>query len=146
MTTYGSHGDFLCNHCDYPGSPSDCISLTTQVLTGSTHLTIPNLVKSTNFSVCSIYRLVVSQERLKHLNKTNLNSVWPSGTIWWHRFESTWAQVLACCLTTHNYMSQCWLIISEVQWQSLEDSFTWAASAMHQSVKLAWKLLLWDLI
>ena len=44
-----------------------------------------------------------------------LNSLWPSGTIWCWRSGSTLAQVMACCLmATSHYLSQCWLIISEV--------------------------------
>ena len=38
---------------------------------------------------------------------------------------STLAQVMACCLTApSHYLSQCWLIICEVQWHSSEGSVT----------------------
>ena len=43
-------GNFLGNHCDYFGSPSDCIYLIIQLVTGFTHLTVLNLVKLTPFS------------------------------------------------------------------------------------------------
>ena len=47
------------------------------------------------------------------------NSLWPSDTIWQHRYESTLVQILACCQTAPNhYLNQCWLIISEVLWHS----------------------------
>ena len=49
----------------------------------------------------------------------HINSLWPSDTIWWQRSGSTLTQVMACCLTTpSHYLSQCWLIISGVQWHS----------------------------
>ena len=50
-----------------------------------------------------------------------VNSLWPSDTIWRHRSGSTLAQVMACCLTApSHYLNQCWLIISKVLWHSLE--------------------------
>ena len=51
----------------------------------------------------------------------DFNSLWPSDAIWWHRSGSTWAQLLACCLTApSHYLNQCWLIISKVP-----VAFTW---------------------
>ena len=45
----------------------------------------------------------------------SVNSLRPSDAIWWHRSESTLAQVMACCLTApSHYLNQCWLIISKV--------------------------------
>ena len=45
-------------------------------------------------------------------------------TIWWQRFGSTLVQVMACCLTASSqYLGQCWLIISNVQWHSSEGNF-----------------------
>ena len=54
-----------------------------------------------------------------------VNSLWPSDAIWWQRYESTLAQVMACCLMapSHN-MNQHWLIISEVKWHSHQGNFT----------------------
>ena len=50
---------------------------------------------------------------------SEINSLWPSDVIWWQRSGSTLAQVMASCLTApSNYLNQCWLIISEVQWHS----------------------------
>ena len=58
------------------------------------------------------------------------NSLWPSDAIWQHRSGSTLAQVMACCLTApSHYLNQCWLIISEVRWQSPEDNFTITATS-----------------
>ena len=45
------------------------------------------------------------------LSPKRVNTLWPSDTIWWQRSGSTSAQVMACCLTTPNYLDQ-WLIIS----------------------------------
>ena len=43
--------------------------------------------------------------------------------IWRDRYETTLAQVMACCLTApSHYLNQCWLIIKDhegVQWQSM---------------------------
>ena len=40
-----------------------------------------------------------------------VNSSWPGDDMWWHRFESTLAQVMVWCLTAPNhYLSQWWLI------------------------------------
>ena len=51
-------------------------------------------------------------------------------TIWWHRFGSTLAQVMACCLMApSHYLNQYWLINSKVQWQSSEGNFKWNTSA-----------------
>ena len=37
--------------------------------------------------------------------------VWPSDAIWWHRYGSTLAQVIACFLTApSHYLNQCWFI------------------------------------
>ena len=45
--------------------------------------------------------------------------------IWRQRSGSTFAQVMACCLTApSHYLNQCRLIISEVQWHSYQGNFT----------------------
>ena len=65
-----------------------------------------------------------------------INSLWPSHTIWRHRLRSTLVQVMARCLTaSSHYLNQCWLIISEVQWHSLLGQFLkrWLK---HQSLNL----------
>ena len=50
------------------------------------------------------------------------DSLWPSDAIWWHRSRSALAEVMAGWLTAPgHYLNQCWLIISKVQWHSLED-------------------------
>ena len=41
-----------------------------------------------------------------------VNSLWPSDTIWRQRSGSTLAQVMACCLmAASHYQNQCWLFI-----------------------------------
>ena len=86
----------------------------------------------------------------KCMNGTKIqgvNSLWPSDTIWRHRSGSTLAQVRACCLTApSHYLNQCWLIISEVQWQSHEGNITRDTSAMnYQILNLACKfLIIWN--
>ena len=64
-----------------------------------------------------------------------INSLWPSDAIWQHISESTLAQVMACCLMApSHYLNQCWLIISEVLWQSPRGNFTRYTSATnHQN-------------
>ena len=48
-----------------------------------------------------------------------IDSLWPSDAKWWQRHVSTLAQVMVCFLMApSHYLSQCWLIISKVQWQS----------------------------
>ena len=55
----------------------------------------------------------------------NINTLWPSDAIWWHRSGSTLAQVMACCLMApSHYLNQCWLIISKVQWHLSQGNFT----------------------
>ena len=61
-----------------------------------------------------------------------VNSLRPSDAIWRHRSGSTLAQVMACCLTApSHYLNQCWLIVSEVQWQSPGSNFTRDISVMN---------------
>ena len=44
--------------------------------------------------------------------------------IYWHGSWSTLAHVMACCLMVPSpYLNQCWLITSDVQWQSSEGNF-----------------------
>ena len=56
-----------------------------------------------------------------------VNSLGPNDDIWRQRYESTLAQVMACCLTaTSHYLNQCWLIISKIQLHSSDGN-------LHQS-------------
>ena len=65
------------------------------------------------------------------LRAQDINSLWPSDTIWQHKSESTLVKVMACCLTApSHYLNQCWLIISEVQWHPSESNFTRDASVI----------------
>ena len=53
-----------------------------------------------------------------------LNPLWPSDAIWRHRYWSTLAQVMACCLTAPSlYLNQCWLTISTDQWHLSKGNF-----------------------
>ena len=62
---------------------------------------------------------------------TPLYSLWPSDPIWWHRSESTLAQVMAWChQAPSNYLNQCWHLISEVLWHLPERKFTVIAQAI----------------
>ena len=67
---------------------------------------------------------------------SQFNSLWPSDSIWQQRSGSTLAQVMAWCLTApSHYLNQCWLIISEVQWQLYEGNFARDASTInHQNL------------
>ena len=68
----------------------------------------------------------ISSNCLGLVNPRPINSLRPSDAIWQHRSGSKLAQVMARChqATSHyhqatsHYLSQCWLIISEVLWQS----------------------------
>ena len=52
-------------------------------------------------------------------NQNQINSLWPGDAPWRHGTRSTLAQVMACCLTApSHYLNQCWLIVSEVPWDS----------------------------
>ena len=54
-----------------------------------------------------------------------INSLLPSDTIWWHRFRSPLALLMACCLKPLSHcLNQCWLIISEILWHSHKGNFT----------------------
>ena len=62
----------------------------------------------------------ILQSNIPLYNKSYFNSLWPCDRIWWHRSESTLAQVMAWCLQAANHcLRQCWLITSGVLWHSL---------------------------
>ena len=49
------------------------------------------------------------------------NGLSPGDAIWWNRSWSTFAQLMACCLTAPNhYPNQCWLTINEILWHSFQ--------------------------
>ena len=61
--------------------------------------------------------------RYIYIIKGEINSLWPSDTIWRYRSRSTLAQEIACCLTApSHYLTLCWLIFSKVLWLSSEGS------------------------
>ena len=60
----------------------------------------------------TIHDLTVTGHPEKSLANVWFNSLsmWPSDAVWGHRYESTLARVMACCLTApSHYLSQCWL-------------------------------------
>ena len=65
-----------------------------------------------------------------------LNSMWPGDAIWRHRTWFTLSQVMAWCLMApSHYLNQCWLIISEVLWQSPQWKML-NISILHMSLKI----------
>ena len=73
---------------------------------------------------------LLNQQFLMALELIPINTLWPSDAIWWDRYESTLAQVMACCLTAPNhYLSQCWLLISKIMWHSPDSNVTGNAAA-----------------
>ena len=45
-----------------------------------------------------------------------VNSLWPTDDIWWHKSESTLAQVMLWChMAPRHYLNQSWLLISELR-------------------------------
>ena len=66
-----------------------------------------------------------------------INPLWPSDVIWRQGYRSTLAQVMACCLTaTSHYLSQCWLMISEVLWHSPDSNSTEKILIIEMSLKV----------
>ena len=66
------------------------------------------------------------------IGSTILNSLWPGDAAWRHWFGSLLAQVMACFLMApSHYLNQCWLIISEVHWQSAQGNFTRQTSVIN---------------
>ena len=57
------------------------------------------------------------------------NFLWPSDTIWQHKYESILAQVMACMTAPSHYLNQCSLLISETLWLSPETRFLSSAQA-----------------
>ena len=66
--------------------------------------------------ICKVKTILLKPQRV--------NSLWPSDTMWGHTYESTLAQVMACCLMApSHYLNQCWLIINRVKWHSPDGNF-----------------------
>ena len=65
------------------------------------------------------------------LDLSCINSLWPRDAIWRQGSRSTLVQVMACCLMAPSqYLNQCWLIITKVQWCSSEGNFAWDITAI----------------
>ena len=68
---------------------------------------------------------VFSKLKVKDWSLFYCNSLWHGDVTWSHRYGSTLAQIMACCLMAlSHYQNQCWLIISKVLWHSPEGDFT----------------------
>ena len=66
-----------------------------------------------------------SFEIVFYFDESNINSLSPGETMWWHRYGPTLVQVMACCLTAPSHcLNQCWLTIKGVIWFSPETNFT----------------------
>ena len=61
------------------------------------------------------FRLIVQpvQPNPCKITKCAFNILWPSDAIWWLKFGSTLAQIIACCLTAPSYhLNQDWLSLT----------------------------------
>ena len=73
-----------------------------------------------------------------------INSLWPGDAIWRQRSGSTLAQVMAWChQATSHYLSQCWLIIGKVKWDSSDSNFTRDHLKFHSNFPGANELTSW---
>ena len=94
---------------------------------GQFHKKCSNIYSWYDFENCQ-FKITTASHRTQWVS---VKSLWPRDAIWWHRSGSTLAQVMACCLTApRNYLNQCWLIISKVQWHSSQFNFTRDTSAI----------------
>ena len=72
------------------------------------------------YTLCKTFHLFQTIHHLKRFNP-----LWPSDSIWQHRFGSTLVQVMACCLMApSHYLNQCWPVINKVFWHSPHCNFT----------------------
>ena len=72
----------------------------------------PDNVRSQGISINGIHLYCMEESGL---STKRVNSLWNSDAIWWHRLETTLAQVMPCCLKTPpHYLNQCWFLISQV--------------------------------
>ena len=73
------------------------------------------LIISSHISICTWYNLITYI--MQTYTTTVLTSFWSSDAIQWHRFGSSLAQLMTCCLTvSSHYLNRCWLNIGEVLW------------------------------
>ena len=80
--------------------------------------------------------LLLSQQQLAHAAATAA-SLWTRDAIWLHRFGSTFAQGMACCLTApSHYLNQYWLIISLVVWHTPDGNIHWKCWQYHSLKRL----------
>ena len=70
------------------------------------------------------FSIISSKGNTAYMEWVLINSLGPNNAIWWQRSGSTFAQVMACCLTApSHYLNQCWLIKSKVLWHSSKGNF-----------------------
>ena len=70
-------------------------------------------------------------------SSVQVNPLWLDDAIWQNRIGSALAQVVdSCLMAPSHYLNQCWLIISEVQWQSIHAIFTRDTSVAQSSIKI----------
>ena len=73
--------------------------------------------------------------RLYSAYHTSINALWPSDVIWRHRYESSLAQVMSCCMIApSHHLNQCWLIINDDLWCSPKSNFTAGTRILHQNI------------
>ena len=71
---------------------------------------------------------------LRIYNSMIFKSLWPGDASW---SGSTLAQVMACCLTApSHYLTQCWLIIGEFQWQLSLQTSVYMYISLHAIIRL----------
>ena len=89
-------------------------------------------------SLCSVSRLIqdncisnhqnigkITDYQKQYQSSGGISPLTHCGSLWQHRSGSTLPQVIVCCLLApSHYLNQCWLVISEIKWQSPEDDYT----------------------
>ena len=101
--------------------------------------------KQCEFTIADVYicRWIFTNQ----IQNIRINSLGPSDVTWRHRSGSTFAQVMACCLTApSHYLNQCWLIIGKVKRHSSKRSSDIHLRASSQEItqpsitEIIWKI------
>ena len=70
------------------------------------------------------------------------DTLWPNDDIWRHRFGSTMAQVIACCLMApSHYLNQCLILFDNLLWYSPQVNFWENAQGIYHWYELESYLL-----
>ena len=95
----------------------------------------PKIIEDESFYIVIEALAYCRQSTLKYicipdhyLNATNVNLLWLSDVLGYHRTWSTLVQEMAWC---RYYMNQCWLIVCEVLWHLPEGNFVLNGSDMY---------------